>query len=210
MFSLADPDKQVLLEVARRVLTLAAESRRTLDDLPQHESLMHPAGAFVTLRRRGRLRGCVGQFRSSLPLISVVAQCARAAALDDPRFSPVRPGELAEIEIELTVLSSTEDIEPGRIEAGKHGLIVSKDLKRGVLLPQVAREFRWTARRFLEETCLKAGFDRDAWKDPSTRIQAFSADAFSESTIRTAGPAKAEPESGQKPPESKRLYSSST
>jgi AmmeMemoRadiSam system protein A len=210
MFSLADRDKHVLLEVARRALTLAAESRRSVEDLPQDENLMRPAGAFVTLRHRGRLRGCVGQLRSSLPLISVVAQCARAAALDDPRFSPVRPGELAEIEIELTVLSSTEDIEPGRIEAGKHGLIVSKDSKRGVLLPQVATEFRWTAGRFLEETCVKAGLDRDAWKDPATRIQAFAADAFSESTIQTAGPEKAEPESGPKPLESKRLYSSST
>jgi AmmeMemoRadiSam system protein A len=196
MFSLADRDKHVLLEVARRALTLAAESRRSLADLPQGENLMRPAGAFVTLRRRGRLRGCVGQLPSSLPLIAVVAQCARAAALHDPRFSPVRPAELAEIEIELSVLSSTEEIEPGRIEAGKHGLIVSKDFKRGVLLPQVATEFRWTAKQFLEETCVKAGLDRDAWKDPKTRIQAFAADAFSESTIPTAVPAHAEPDSG--------------
>lgn len=77
-----------------------------------------------------------------------------------------------------------EDIEPEWIEAGKHGLMVSKDSQRGVLLPQVAKEFRWTAERLLEETCVKAGLRRDAWKDPTTRIQAFAAEAFSEATMR--------------------------
>ncbi|HWW50490.1 MAG TPA: AmmeMemoRadiSam system protein A [Verrucomicrobiae bacterium] len=184
MSSLPDREKQLLLGVARRVVTLAAERCESLEDLPQDENLIRPAGAFVTLRRRGRLRGCIGQLASTLPLISVVAQSARAAALEDPRFSPVRPSELAEIEIELSVLSPMEDIEPRWIEAGKHGLMVSKDSRRGVLLPQVAREFRWTAERLLEETCVKAGLGRDAWKDPSTRIQAFAAEAFSESTLR--------------------------
>jgi AmmeMemoRadiSam system protein A len=184
MSSLPDREKQLLLGVARRVVTLAAERCESLEDLPQDENLIRPAGAFVTLRRRGRLRGCIGQLASNLPLISVVAQSARAAALEDPRFSPVRPSELAEIEIELSVLSPMEDIEPRWIEAGKHGLMVSKDSQRGVLLPQVAKEFRWTAERLLEETCVKAGLGRDAWKDPSTRIQAFAAEAFSESTLR--------------------------
>ena len=184
MSSLPDREKQLLLGLARRVVTLAAERCESLEDLPQDENLIRPAGAFVTLRRRGRLRGCIGQLASNLPLISVVAQSARAAALEDPRFSPVRPNELAEIEIELSVLSPMEDIEPRWIEAGKHGLMVSKDSQRGVLLPQVAKEFRWTAERLLEETCVKAGLGRDAWKDPSTRIQAFAAEAFSESTLR--------------------------
>ena len=192
MSSLPDREKQVLLGVARRVVTLAAERCQPLEELPQDENLMHPAGAFVTLRRRGRLRGCIGQLASSLPLISVVAQSARAAALEDPRFSPVRPSELAEIEIELSVLSPMEDIEPERIEAGKHGLMVSKDWQRGVLLPQVAKEFRWTAERLLEETCVKAGLGRDAWKDPATRIQAFAAEAFSETMMRTRLPAPAD------------------
>jgi AmmeMemoRadiSam system protein A len=184
MSSLPDREKQLLLGVARRVVTLAAERCEPLEDLPQDENLIRPAGAFVTLRRRGRLRGCIGQLASNLPLVSVVAQSARAAALEDPRFSPVRPSELAEIEIELSVLSPMEDIEPEWIEAGKHGLMVSKDSQRGVLLPQVAKEFRWTAERLLEETCVKAGLRRDAWKDPTTRIQAFAAEAFSEATMR--------------------------
>jgi AmmeMemoRadiSam system protein A len=145
--------------------------------------LRQPGGAFVTLHRRGRLRGCVGQLPSKEPLLEVVAHCAKAAALEDPRFKPVRADEIAEIEIELSILSRLEDVTPGRIETGKHGLVVSRGWQRGVLLPQVATEFKWQAARFLEETCVKAGLEREAWKDPQTRIQAFTAEVFSESIL---------------------------
>jgi len=174
-------DKRLLLEVARRALTLAAERREFLKDLPRDPNLMLHAGAFVTLRRRGRLRGCVGQLHSNQPLVQVVAYCARAAALEDPRFEPVRPEELPDIEIELSILSAPEEIAVARIEAGKHGLIVTRGWQRGVLLPQVATEYGWTAERLLEETCLKANLDRDAWNDPATRVQVFTAEIFSES-----------------------------
>jgi AmmeMemoRadiSam system protein A len=112
----------------------------------------------------------------------VVAHCARAAVLEDPRFEPVRTEEVPQIEIELSVLSELEDALPGRIEPGRHGLIVSRGQQRGLLLPQVAAEFRWTAERFLEETCLKGGLEPAAWKDSSTRIQVFTAEVFSESS----------------------------
>jgi AmmeMemoRadiSam system protein A len=138
-------------------------------------------GAFVTLHRRGRLRGCIGQIISDEPLAEVVAHCAKAAALEDPRFEPVQPEELAEIEIELSILSRPEPIAPEQIEAGKHGLMVSQGWRRGILLPQVATEFRWTAARLLEETCVKAGFDREAWRDPQTEIRGFIAEVFRES-----------------------------
>ena len=183
MSSLADCEKKLLLEVARRACTSAVERRDSPPDLPVSDALRRPGGAFVTLHRGSRLRGCIGQLPSREPLIEVVARCARSAALEDPRFSPVRPEEIAEIDIEISVLSPLEEITPDHIEAGKHGLVVSQGWQRGVLLPQVAAQFGWTAEKLLEETCVKAGFDRAAWKDPETRIQAFTAEVFSESAF---------------------------
>jgi AmmeMemoRadiSam system protein A len=185
MSLLGNRKKQLLLELARRAVTVAAERREFLEALPEETNLEQSGGAFVTLHHRGRLRGCIGQVTSTGSLIQIVAYSAKAAALEDPRFPPVRPDELAELEIELSVLSLLEEIAPERIEAGKHGLIVSRGVRRGVLLPQVASQYRWTAERFLAETCVKAGFERDAWKDPGTRIYAFTAEVFSESDFRT-------------------------
>jgi uncharacterized protein len=184
MSPLADREKQLLLEVARRALTAAVEKWESIRDSPDDEILRQPGGAFVTLHRRGRLRGCVGRLPSKDPLIEVVADCTKAAALEDPRFKPVRTSELPEIEIELSVLSALRDITLAQIEAGKHGLVVSHGWQRGVLLPQVATEFKWEAPRFLEETCVKAGLEREAWKDPQTRVQAFTAEVFSEQPPR--------------------------
>jgi AmmeMemoRadiSam system protein A len=203
MCSLAEPAKQTLLDVARRAVVLAAERGELLEDLPDNENLQRPAGAFVTLHRLGRLRGCVGQLASKEPLISVVAYCAMAAALEDPRFARLTAAELDGIEIEISVLSPLAEVSPDQIEPGKHGLLISRDGQRGVLLPQVAQEYRWTAERFLEETCVKAGLERDAWKQPGTRVQAFTAEVFSE----------ADPSAGPKPEvnaKSKSGYSSST
>jgi AmmeMemoRadiSam system protein A len=187
MSLLGNREKQLLLELARRALTMAAERRESLDTLPQDPELGESMGAFVTLRKRGRLRGCIGQVGSGGPLTEVVAHCAKSAALEDPRFAPVRAEELCEIEIELSLLSPLEEIAPERIEVGKHGLMVSAGLRRGVLLPQVAIECRWTAERFLVETCAKAGLERDTWRDPETKIHGFTAQVFAESDFRSEG-----------------------
>src|SRR5580693_298329 len=183
MSSLAEREKQLLLQIARSALTLGVASKPPLRDFPSEEFLQQPAGAFVTLHRRGRLRGCVGQLPGRDSLAAVVAHCARAAALDDSRFEPVGLAELSEIDIEVSVLSALEDGTLEGIEAGEHGLVVSQGRQRGGLLPQVATQFNWGAQRFLEETCAKAGLDRDAWKDPATRVQAFTAEVFSEAAV---------------------------
>jgi uncharacterized protein len=193
MSSLVDREQQTLLELARRVLTAAVECREFLESLPVNEILQRPAGAFVTLRRRGRLRGCIGQVSSGDPLIQVVAHCARAAALEDPRFEPVRPHELPELDIEVSVLSMLFEITYDQIEVGRHGLLISREWQRGVLLPQVAAEFGWPAERFLEETCTKAGLERDAWKHPDTRVEAFTAEIFSELDFRRPSKAPVKP-----------------
>ena len=181
MSSLGNREKQLLLELARRALILAVERRESLDSFPQDPESGKSFGAFVTLRKRGRLRGCIGQIGSDGSLMDVVAHCAKAAALEDPRFEPIRVEELREIEIELSVLSPLEEIAPDRIEVGRHGLMVSVGPRRGVLLPQVAIECHWAAGRFLEETCAKAGLERDAWREPETKIHGFTAEVFGES-----------------------------
>lgn len=187
-FSMSSPltpaEKKLLLAAARRSLELGVTGCDSPPDLPQEENLNRPGGAFVTLHVRGRLRGCIGQLPSRDPLIHAVARCARAAALEDPRFEPVRPAEVPEIDIELSILSPLFDAAPDQIVAGKHGISVSRGSQRGVLLPQVAAQFRWDAKRFLEETCAKAELGRGAWRDPGVRIQLFTAEVFGEADLR--------------------------
>jgi AmmeMemoRadiSam system protein A len=184
MFSLDNREKQYLLNVARRALVAAVEGGQAFEVLAVERDEAECAGAFVTLKRRTRLRGCIGQIGTKQSAAQVIAYSARAAALEDRRFDPVRPHELPEIEIELSVLSQPATIAPHEIEVGKHGLIVSRGWQRGLLLPQVAPEHRWESSRFLEETCVKAGLERDAWKDPQTLILAFTAQVFSDSEIQ--------------------------
>lgn len=190
MFSFADSEKRLLLSIARSAVILAVERRAGFTDFPADSFLHQPGGAFVTLRMGRRLRGCIGRLHSPLSrdsLAQTIATCARSAALEDPRFSPVRPAELLQIEIELSILSTTFPIAPEEIVPGRHGLLVSHGPFRGVLLPQVAVEFRWQALRFLEETCVKAGLVRDAWKDPGTSVEAFTAEVFSEKEFAPEG-----------------------
>jgi uncharacterized protein len=199
-------EKRALLEIARRALVRAVEGAPELDNVPDNfppDNSLEDApsgfqarapgvaakssGAFVTLRTRGRLRGCIGQTQSDLALPDIVAHCTRAAALEDPRFSPMRADELGATDIEISVLSEPKDIAPESIRVGEHGLIVSQGRLRGVLLPHVATEFNWPAMRFLEETCVKAGLNRDAWRNPETRIQGFTAEVFGEKELASVG-----------------------
>ena len=144
----------------------------------------------MTLHRGGHLRGCIGQLPGEEPLIDVVTHCARMAALEDPRFAGVAREEVAGLEIEISVLSELRDIAAEEIVVGQHGLLVSHRWQRGVLLPQVATQYGWNALRFLEETCAKAGLNPDAWKDPETRMQAFTAEIFSEAEFASRPPAQ--------------------
>jgi len=136
-------------------------------------------GAFVTLNKKGQLRGCIGHIIGDRPLINTVAEMARAAALQDPRFPPVRPSELPDIEFEISVLTpirTIDDIE--EIKVGRDGIIITRGMNRGLLLPQVATEYGWDRTTFLEHTCVKAGLPRNAWKDEGTVIEMFSAEVF--------------------------------
>jgi AmmeMemoRadiSam system protein A len=180
MSPLSSDERRALLDLARRAITEAVCHQRVLDFPIPTGALATPAGAFVTLHCRGRLCGCIGQVVPSESLAATVVHCAIGAATKDPRFRPVPPEELADLEIELSILSPLEPIEPEAVEVGRHGLLVMSDYHRGVLLPQVATEHHWTRERFLEETCAKAGLAPDAWKNPAARVMAFTAEVFSE------------------------------
>lgn len=185
---LSSDDRRALLHRARRAITEAVRYRRIPEFPPGTGRLAEPSGAFVTLHYRERLQGCVGRVGRSLALAETVVECAVGAALEDPRFSPLRAHQIAELRIEISILSELFPVSPREIEAGKHGLLVSCGEQRGLLLPQVAAERGWSAERFLEETCRKAGLDPGAWRDPRTSLYAFTAEVFGEQDF--VGPAR--------------------
>lgn len=177
---LSDTDAACLLRLARQAVEECALQRRLPQiEEPQEESLRTNCGAFVTLRKAGHLRGCIGHIEPSAPLYETVRECAVAAATRDPRFEPVTPPELPELRIEISVLSLLTDVRPQEVEVGHHGLLISRGFHHGLLLPQVATQWQWDREQFLEETCLKAGLAPDAWRH-GARIQAFTAQVFGE------------------------------
>lgn len=173
------------MDLARCAVTSAVEGTEPVAPVPCDVPSTELTGAFVTLRYRGQLRGCIGEINSRESLIKVITRCARAAALEDPRFRPVRSDELAEIKIDISILSPPRESKAEEIEPGKHGLIVSQGYRRGVLLPQVAIERGWESERFLEEACVKAGLERRAWKVGGVVIETFAADTFGETESQT-------------------------
>ena len=179
MLPLTAVEEQILLRLGRQVLEAAARQRHLPDiELPSG-ALREKCGAFVTLRKAGSLRGCIGYAEPIRPLYQTVRECTFAAALHDPRFEPVTDDELRAVYVEISALSPLEDIEPERVEVGWHGLMISLGPQRGLLLPRVAVDWKWDRIRFLEETCAKAGLPRDAWQH-AARIQSFTAQVFAE------------------------------
>jgi len=183
MLQLTDAEKHRLLELARSAIEEAVCSGSLSEVTEAAEALRTPCGAFVTLYKGKRLRGCIGYIEAFRPLYATVRECARAAALEDPRFEPVVPSELPSLHLEISVLSPLVDVAPQVIEVGRHGLLISRGVQRGLLLPQVAVEWNWDREQFLQETCLKAGLPPDAWQH-GARIQAFTAEVFKEPSIR--------------------------
>jgi AmmeMemoRadiSam system protein A len=181
MPSLSENDRRSLLDLARRAIADAVSLQKSAGSISQSGMLLEKRGVFVTLHARGRLRGCIGVVETVEPLGESIARCAADAALHDPRFSPVRVEELPELRVEISLLSPLEPILPENIEIGKHGLLISQGLKRGLLLPQVAVEHKLARDQFLEETCRKASLNPSAWREPETRILGFTCEVFSES-----------------------------
>ena len=176
---LDEREQETLLKLARR--SLEARVRGTQAPARDRGGLLDEArGAFVTIHRKGALRGCLGRIDVDRPLSDTVAELAAVVADSDPRFEPVSPDELPALEIEVSVL--TPEREPAsveEIEVGRHGLIIERGGRRGLLLPQVATEHGWDRETFLAHTCVKAGLPPDAWRQ-GARILVFEAQVFSE------------------------------
>ncbi len=179
MLPLTEAEQVTLLRVARQAIAESVQEHRLREVGEPTETLRQPAGAFVTIRKGKRLRGCIGYVEALKPLYTTVRECAKAAALQDPRFEPVSPEELPELRLEISVLSPLEEVRPEQVEVGRHGLLISQGVRRGLLLPQVPVEWKWDREHFLEETCVKAGLSPDAWRQ-GARIQAFTAQVFEE------------------------------
>lgn len=172
-------DRQQLLAMARDAI-VAHTSGRAAPGTPMAGPLAERRGAFVSLHAAGELRGCIGHVEPDEPLGSVVCRCAVLACSEDPRFRAVSSREVAELEIELSVLGPLVPVsDPAAIEVGRDGLVVEQGSHRGLLLPQVAVEWKWDREMFLAQTCRKAGLPGDAWKR-GARIWRFEAEVFGE------------------------------
>jgi uncharacterized protein len=177
---LTGDDKQELLRIARATLREFLSTGFMPPGAPHRKSLLQPRGAFVTLHVGGELRGCIGRVDPDTPLYLAVEQLAVSAATRDPRFDPLRIEELAQTQIEISILSPLVDGKPEDVEIGKHGVVITRGVRRGLLLPQVAVEHNLDRERFLDETCAKAGLPSGAWREPGTQLQLFTADVFGE------------------------------
>lgn len=182
LVTLSRAQKRQLLTIAQETIEAYVLEGRTYQ-IPSHEERLRLSeGAFVTIHKNGQLRGCIGHIMGQGPLDELVRDMAMAAASSDPRFSPVTPEELKALDIEVSVLSQPQKVtHVDDIQLGRHGVIVRRGFSHyGVFLPQVADETGWSKEEFLSQLCVqKAGLPADAWKDPQTTLEIFTADVFS-------------------------------
>ena len=178
---LTDAERATLLKLARETIAQYLKDGKRVALSRAEGLLAENCGAFVTLHKRGQLRGCIGNMIGMRPLIETIQEMAISSATQDPRFRRVTPDELADIDIEISVLSPMKRIKDvNEIEVGTHGILMRRGMYQGVLLPQVATEWGWNREEFLAHTCEKAGLPMDAWRDPETAIEIFSAEVFGE------------------------------
>jgi len=186
-----EQEEQALLQIARNTLEAFVRTGRVpdVDEAALSPHLLERHGAFVTLRRHGELRGCIGYTSNHMPVTQAVQDNTVNAASRDPRFHSVRPEELPEIVIEISVLTPGDSPETpfkrvhdiSEIVIGRDGLYIEKGyLRGGLLLPQVPVEQGWIVAQFLSAVCRKAGYADGAWRDPDAKLYRFSAQVFSE------------------------------
>lgn len=192
----------ISLEQGKRLIKLAREA---ISSYFLHKDVMVEGfkkefsgilGVFVTLNKDEQLRGCIGFPEGIYPLYEGVIKAARSAAFSDPRFMPLEKDELKDVDIEVSVLTKPERINVKRadeyikkVKVGRDGLIVRSSYGSGLLLPQVATEYKWDSKMFLEQTCVKAGLDRNSWQDiREVEVYRFESQVFSE--IRPNGEVK--------------------
>jgi AmmeMemoRadiSam system protein A len=183
-----NPDEQkILLDNARESIASKLEGRQPQyqhADAAESPVLREPCGAFVTLHKRDAghsLRGCIGRMTANLPLLETVRTMAREAAFGDPRFPPLRPGELEMCQIEISALSPMSVCpDPRQVKVGVHGLYLIRGGRAGVLLPQVPVEQGWNLDEYLDYICVKAGLPAESYGAPDATLYTFTAVVFGE------------------------------
>jgi hypothetical protein len=179
-FELTASEKKELLALARSAVETYVRENRVIESPATNPKFATNKGAFVTLKERGRLRGCIGYIEPVAPLDVTIIQTAIYAAVRDSRFEPVSAAELNRLEYEISVLTPLEEVtNPSLIRVGKHGLVIERNGRKGLLLPQVPVENGWDREEFLAQACLKAGLPEDAWKK-GAKIYSFEAVVFKE------------------------------
>lgn len=177
---LTDEEHQKLLDIARQSIEAYLNNQPTPEFAVPDGKLTEKGAAFVTITEHNSLRGCIGYTEPILPLYQTVSTCAIKAASEDPRFRPLTKEEYPNIDLEISVLTPLQKIDDiNKIEVGKNGLMLQRGLQRGLLLPQVATEYGWDQRTFLDQTCRKAGMEPGCWKN-NCDIYIFSAEVFGE------------------------------
>jgi AmmeMemoRadiSam system protein A len=191
-FVIKPEERRLLLADARETIAAKLEGREPRyrpDDggkTAPNSALRQPCGAFVTLHKNSgggdrSLRGCIGRMTANLPLEETVRLMAREAAFGDPRFPPLRPGELEQCHIEISALSPmTVCPDPQQVEVGVHGLYLTRGGWSGVLLPQVPVEQGWNRQEYLDYICIKAGLPPESYNAPDATLYTFTAAVFGE------------------------------
>ncbi|MFA7562850.1 MAG: TIGR00296 family protein [Methanoculleus sp.] len=188
MEMLTPEEGRTAVRLARSAVEKAVDGERMVPpDLPP--IFLEERGVFVTIKRQGDLRGCIGLPYPVKPLGDAIVEAAASAALEDPRFPPVSHRELADIDLEVTVLTLPRNLDcppqerPDCVEVGRHGLIVSGLGRGGLLLPQVPAEYGWTSTEFLDQTCGKAGLPPGCWKRGDVAVLTFEGQIFEEKAV---------------------------
>ena len=177
-------EKRELLGIAREAIRQRLDNKAPREDADFQGELQKQRGAFVTIRLDRQLRGCIGCLDTTRPLTDVIVEVAPKAAFEDPRFPPMSGLELEQAAIEISVLSTLHEIHTiDEIEVGIHGLVIELGPNRGLLLPQVAREYAWDRESFLRAVSRKAGLHPLAWQDPGAKLYIFTAEVFDETEV---------------------------
>lgn len=175
--------RRELMRRAKAAVRAAVRGEKLNTETPAEPLLQKDGAAFVTLKKKGQLRGCIGHVIARVPLYQCINDVAMAAATRDTRFSPVTEAELSQLSYEISILTAPKPTTPDDVVVGRDGLIISRGPYSGLLLPQVPIEWNWNREQFLSHTCQKAGLPMDCWTDDETQIQSFRAIVFGEDDL---------------------------
>ncbi len=177
---MASPEeRKQLLELARKTIEAVSQGY-PLPSVPDGEIFLEKGGVFVTLKKNGDLRGCIGHFRGIGSIGETVIGMASSAAMNDPRFMAVQPDEVGDLSISISLLSQMIETAAQDVEPGRHGVYIRSGRYSGTLLPQVASEEGWDRETLLSHTCMKAGLHPDAWRTGNLEIFTYTAEVFGE------------------------------